>query len=143
MKELPPTIRHLFPPTTALSGIGAVMPSEGGARAVAQGVIKCVGGLKVGAVGPGMVFVSGDIEFHRVLRLDREVVVRPWNRQLGALMSVADAHHSHIMLFVDCNASFYAFTDPDGKLYALGCFPQAMETLLVGLDFGMPLEVDS
>ncbi|RIX84034.1 hypothetical protein [Acidovorax cavernicola] len=142
MNELPSTIKHFFPPTTALSGIGALTPTQGGARAVAQAVIHCVGGLKVGAVGPGSVGAASEVDFHQALRLDREVVGRAWYRQLGELLSVADAHHAHILLFVDSSASFYAFTDPDEKLYPLGHFAQAMETLLLGLDFGMPLDAD-
>ncbi|RRH79414.1 hypothetical protein EH244_31960 [Variovorax beijingensis] len=142
MSELPSTIKHFFPPATSVSGISTVMSPQGGVRAIAQAVIQCVGGLKVGAVGPGVVYATSDIEFHKALRLDREVVGRAWRRQLGELMSVGDAHHAHIMLFVDSNASFYAFTDPDGKLYSLGRFAQAMEALLLGLDYGMPLEAD-
>jgi hypothetical protein len=143
MKDLPVSIKHLFPPSTDLGRLGTLSTSAGGARAAAQIVLACVGGLKVGATGPGVEQAASDIEFHQAMRQDREIVVRPWRRRLGDLVSVADAHHAHIMLFVDSSASFYAFTDPDGKLYALGRFDQAAEKLLLGLDFGKPLEPDS
>lgn len=142
MNELPATIKHFFPPAMRICGIDAVASTHGGARAVAQAVIHLVGGLKVGEVGPGLVHSASDIEFHQALRLDREVIGRAWRRQFGELVSIADAQHAHIMLFVDSNASFYAFTDPDGKLYSMGPFAQAMETLLLGRDFGRPLDAD-
>ena len=143
MKDLPASVKCLFPPSTDLSRLGALSTSEGTAQAAAQIVIACVGGLTVGATGPGTEQAASDIEFHPDMRQGRQIVVRPWHQRLGDLVSVADAHHAHIMLFVDSKGSFYAFTDPDDKLYALGPFDQAVEKLLLGLDFGKPVEPDS
>lgn len=66
------------------------MSPQGGVRAVAQAVIQCVGGLKVGAVGPGVVYATSGIEFHKALRLDREVVGR-YVRPADALAFVVGA----------------------------------------------------
>jgi hypothetical protein len=49
----------------------------------------------------------------------------------------ATAHHDHMIIFVSSKGHFYAFTDPDGKLYSIGhSFGEAMERLLLGLDYG-------
>ena len=142
MADLPASIKHFFPPSTNLGGLGTFASSGDRAQAAAQAVIECLGGLRIGATGPGESQATSDVEFHQAIQRSREIVVRPWRRRLGDLVSVADAHHAHIMLFVDSGASFYAFTDPDGKLYALGRFDQAMEILLLGLEFGKPLDED-
>ena len=86
------------------------------AETVAQAIVSFVGGLRVGETGQGVERATSDVEFHEALRPGREIVVQPWLRQVGNLTSVADAHHGHIMLFVDSGAKLYAFTDPDSKL---------------------------
>jgi len=139
MQHLPTSIQHLFPPGTG--GVGFLKFAGQGAEDVAVAVLSSLGGLRVGATGPGVGQAKSDIEFHQTLRQGREVVVQPW-RRLGDLKSVADAHHGHIMLFVGRGGRFYAFTDPDSRLYDLGSFPAAMEKLLLGLDFGPALAPD-
>ncbi len=138
MQNLPASIQHFFPPFK--DGLGRLTPPWESAQVAGQAVIARLGGLRVGSTGPGVEQAQSDIEFHEGLRLSREVVVQPWRARLGDLVSVADAHHGHIMLFVDAAGRYYAFTDPDSKLYALGEFHHAMEKLLLGFDFGSPLE---
>ena len=141
MQNLPTSIQHLFP--AVVGGVFSLAPSGESSQTAAQAIVSWVGGLCVGVTGPGAERATSDVEFHEALRPGREIVVQSWRRQVGALMSVADAHRGHIMLFVDSGAQFYAFTDPDSRLYALGSFGRAMETLLLGLDLGLPLEPDA
>jgi len=138
MQNLPASIQRFFPPFEG--GLDGLTPPWEGAQAAAEAVIARLGGLRVGSTAPGVEQAQSNIEFHEALRQDREVVVQPWRMLLGDLVSVADAHHGHIMLFVDAEGRYYAFTDPDSKLYSLGEFQQAMEKLLLGLEFGSPLE---
>jgi hypothetical protein len=59
---------------------------------------------------------------------------------VGELAGVASAHHDHIIVLVGSTGEFYAFTDPDDRLYSIGqTFGEAMERLLLGFEYGSPI----
>ena len=41
---------------------------------------------------------------------------------------------------VDDNNIFYIFTDPDEQLYKVGSFNETVRRVLLGIDYGRPLE---
>jgi SUKH-3 immunity protein len=110
----------------------------------AEGVIRQFRGLRVGAVGPGRELAASDVHFYSSARPEVASVVRAWSHQLGELAAVATAHHDHIILFVNSTGGFYAFTDPDERLYSIGqSFGEAMERLLLGLRYGASIPQDA
>ena len=59
----------------------------------------------------------------------------------GQLTAIADAHDSHMTVFVGESGSFYAYGHPNGALYPVGGdFRQAMECLLLGKAYGCPVK---
>jgi hypothetical protein len=52
--------------------------------------------------------------------------------------------NDHIIVFVSSTGSFYAFTDPDDRLYSIGqTLGEAMERLLLGIGYGASIPRDA
>jgi hypothetical protein len=107
-------------------------------------VIAEFGGLRVAAVRAGRDLPASDIHFYQCARPEVAAVAQAWSSRLGELAGVASAHHDHITVFVGSDGVFYAFTDPDEKLYSIGStFGEAMERLLLGVEYGSPIARDA
>jgi hypothetical protein len=114
------------------SGSKVSSAAESAAELIAE-----FGGLHVGATGSGQDIAASDVFFYERPRPDVSVVVNAWHSHLGELAAFANAHADHIIVFVDSGGDFYAFTDPDEKLYFIGSsFGEAMERLLLGMRYG-------
>ncbi|MBL8507562.1 SUKH-3 domain-containing protein [Chitinimonas sp. JJ19] len=115
-------------------------PSAESAEAYAATVIAEFGGLQVGATGAGRDLAASDVSFYCEPQQDVASLVEQWSSQVGNLAAVASAHHDHMVVFVDANGRFYAFTDPDDRLYLIGrSLGEAMERLLLGFGYGAPI----
>lgn len=118
--------------------LSTISPSE-----LPNQVIKEFGALRVGITGPGTEQASSDVHFYKRLNPDGETIVRPWTKSLGRLQSIATAHHDHMIIFVGCNGSIFAFTDPDDQLYRIGdSFAEGMIRLFFGYKFEQPIPRD-
>ena len=146
MPRLPPSVEPLF--QRAGWRPSAAQHEQPNPAASAQeraaAVIAEFGGLLVGAVGPGRELASSNVHFYSRVRPEVTAIVQAWSSQLGELAGVATAHHDHIVLFVSSAGSFYAFTDPDDRLYSIGqTFGEAMERLLLGIGSGPSIPRDA
>jgi hypothetical protein len=145
MLQLPSSVETLFlragwRPTAESS---MQLPEALSAPDRAEEVINQFSALQVGAVGPGRELTASDVHFYSRVRPEVADVVRMWSRQLGELAAFATAHDDHIILFVNSAGAFYAFTDPDERLYSIGSsFGEAMERLLLGIGYGAPIPQD-
>ena len=111
---------------------------------VGRAVISEFSGLLVGATGAGREQAAGNVHFYTASRPEASVIVEAWRLQAGHLEAIASAHNNHIIVFVSQDGTYYAFTDPDEQLYAIGqTFGGAMECLLLGLRFGPALDRDA
>jgi SUKH-3 immunity protein len=120
------------------------MRGAASAEGHAAAVIASFGGLRVGAVGAGRDLAASDVHFYAEPQCEETSLVEPWSARLGNLAAVASAHHDHMIIFVDAKGRFYAFTDPDDQLYLVGHeFGAAMERLLLGLGYGVPIPSDA
>ena len=98
----------------------------------------------MGTTGQGRELSASDVHFYSKPRLSAEEVVAPWRAKLGRLSAIASAHDDHMIIFVGADGSFYAFTDPDDRLYRIGAtFSEAMNRLLLGLSYGEPMQKTS
>jgi hypothetical protein len=117
-----------------------VRSAEGHAAAV----MAEFGGLRVGAVGAGRDLAASDVHFYAEPHQEETSLVERWLSQLGSLAAVASAHHDHMIVLVDADGRFYAFTDPNDRLYLVGhAFGEAMERLLLGFEYGAPIPPDA
>ena len=118
----------------------ATAPSNSHALAV----LEEFGGLNVGSCGPGVELARSNVQFLERFVPAKSQAVESWQKHLGHLTAVADAHNQHIMVFVAEDERYYFFTDPDQKLYLGGLnFGEAMRRLLLGLQYGRALEPNS
>ncbi|UTY59640.1 SUKH-3 domain-containing protein [Massilia sp. erpn] len=105
-------------------------------REKAMALLSEFAGLEVGSVGAGIELAASDVCFYSELKPEASELLKAWKKQTGEVEAIATAHHDHIIVYVGAYG-FYAFTDPDGKLYDLGSeFSLAMEKLLLGLHYG-------
>lgn len=145
MLTLPSSIKPLF----IGAGWQPIAQSPNELRAIsavdiAAAVIQEFGGLKVGETGAGREHAASDVCFYPSLQPEDTSLGEPWIASLGELSAVASAHHDHMVIFVDKKGYFYAFTDPDARLYCIGqSFGEAMERLLLGLTYGAHLPEDA
>jgi hypothetical protein len=110
----------------------------------ASAIVAEFGSLRVGTTGLGREQAASDVSFYSSLRPESAACVQPWSARLGELIAVATAHHDHIIVFVNSTGSIFAFTDPDEQLYSLGeSLGKAMERLLFGLSYGVPIARDA
>lgn len=140
MSHLPDSIQSLFivagwtPKQPQLSSLDVSSCS-------AAYVLSEFGGLEVGSCGPGLECATSNIRFLSNVNAGKNSVITPWERKLGLLVAVADAHNDHIIVYVDRKGSYYFFTDPDEQLYFGGnSFGEAMERLLLGKAYGPRIE---
>ena len=98
------------------------------------------GGLNVGEVGPGREQSASDICFKADALDFRSELHNYWEILNTSLFTVASAHHDHMLLLVDDSNDFYIFTDPDEQLYLVGSFEETVKRVLLGLNYGMPIE---
>lgn len=144
--EIPSSIQGLFraagwKPAGHSSSTTAVLNNSATDRASA--ILAEFGVLNVGTTGPGREQAASDVQFYTRLRPEVTTNVQPWSSRLGELMAIATAHHDHIVVFVDTEGRLFAFTDPDQRLYAIGqSFGEAMERLLLGISFALPIARD-
>lgn len=103
-------------------------------------ILKEYGGLSIGETGPGRESSASDIEFYKRLRYEADGLCKEWERQVGQLVAIANAHHQHIIVLVDSQSNLYIYTDPSGQLYYGGSFYEATAKLLLGLDYGSAIE---
>jgi hypothetical protein len=116
-----------------------VLPAEH-PKAMAERIIAQFGNIHVGSVGAGRDLPASDVHFYSHLRPEVSVVAEPWLEITGMLWGIATAHHGHMIILIGAQGQFYAFTDPDEQLYSLGStFSEAMERLLLGHSYGMPI----
>ncbi len=144
MSQISSSIEPLF----LRAGWQPLAQPDGGPGVSAEGhasvLIAEFGGLQVGAVGAGRDLAAIDVRFYSEPQQEDASLVAPWSAKLGCLAPVASAHHDHMVVFVDANGRFYAFTDPDGQLYLVGrSFGEAMERLLLGFGYGAPIPQDA
>jgi hypothetical protein len=146
MPLLPPSVEAMFlaagwrPSTRGRSEAQLAATAEQRAAEV----IARFAGLRVGAVGAGRDLPASDIHFYSRVRPEVAVVARMWFSQVGELAGVATAHHDHIIVLVGSTGEFYAFTDPDDRLYSIGqTFGEAVERLLLGVEYGSPIPPDA
>ncbi|NVE00197.1 SUKH-3 domain-containing protein [Massilia sp. BJB1822] len=135
MFELSESIRHYFEKAGWVPGnIPSEMPQS--PREKAMALLSEFAGLEVGSVGAGIELAASDVCFYSELKPKASELLKAWNKQTGEVEAIATAHHDHIIVYVGAHG-FYAFTDPDSKLYDLGPeFSSAMEKLLLGLNYG-------
>jgi hypothetical protein len=137
MSKIPPSIEPLFLRAGWQHPAGStaqppVEPGVESAESRAAALISEFGGLRIGAVGAGRDLAASDVHFYSEHQQEDASLVEPWLVQLGTLGPVASAHNDHMIIFVDANGRFYAFTDPDGRLYLIGqALGEAMERLLL------------
>jgi hypothetical protein len=121
--------------------IGRPQPDEvasGHARALE--VLNQFGGLHVGQTGPGTEQAASDVHFYALPRPDLSAIIYPWTPEVGVCAAFATAHNDHMILFVNDAGEYFVFTNPDECLYKLaGTFGEAMQTLLWGYRYGLPL----
>ena len=111
---------------------------------VGRAVISEFAGLLVGATGVGEEQAASNVYFYAASRPETSAIAEAWRLQVGNLEAIASAHNDHIVVFVSQDGTYYAFTDPDVQLYAIGqTFGGAMECLLLGLRFGPALSRDA
>lgn len=146
MLSLPPSIQQLFfaagwqPQPLPKSAD----PDYASAAGRATAILRQFAGLHVGEVGSGAEQAKSDISFYSQLRPAVGVVTSPWHLQVGNCAAFATAHNDHMVLFVNDQGRYFAFTDPDSRLYPLGdSFGNGMHTLLLGYSYGASLPRDS
>lgn len=146
MLTLPPSIKQLFfaagwQPHTASKSAD---PDNASSEGIATAILRQYAALHVGEVGSGAEQAKSDISFYSQLRPTVSVVTSPWRLQIGNCVAFATAHNDHMILFVNDQGRYFAFTDPDRRLYLLGdSFGNAMHTLLLGYNYGASLPRDS
>lgn len=146
MLSLPELIEPLF------NDAGWKPPSV--AEPVAQGLLSAsqrvsdilgrFGELQVGKVGPGTEQAASDVRFYSAPRPEVGSIASPWLGVAGNCKAFGTAHNDHIVLLVNDEGTYFAFTDPDACLYSLGLsFGEAMRKLLWGYAYGSPLPRDA
>ena len=142
MAQLPSSVESLFtaagwrrsarPDTESLPGASA--------QTRAAAIIEEYGGLRVGSIGPGRDLGASDVRFYASARPDVATAVEAWS-SLGEMAAIAAAHNDHMLIFVSGAGDFYAFTEPDGKLYLIGhSFAEAVERVLLGINYGPSIQ---
>lgn len=117
---------------------------EVSADAIVDAILAQFSGLQVGQCGPGTEEAASDVCFYRAPRAEVSSVLAPWRLQVGKCAAFATAHHDHMILFVNDDGEYFAFTDPDERLFQLkGGFGEIMQSLLVGYRFGTALPRDA
>ena len=136
MSSLPDSIQSLF----IVAGWTPKQPqlsSQDVSSFSADYVLSEFGGLEVGSCGPGLECTTSNIRFLSNVNEGKNSVTTPWERKLGLLVAVADAHNDHIIVYTDRKGIYYFFTEPDEQLYLGGnSFGEAMERLLLGKAYG-------
>lgn len=120
---------------------GTVLPNHAdSAEALAQQIITQYGGFRVVPEQPGRQQAAFAVEFFHRLAPDASQFVAPWLSQVGSLSAFASAADGDIDVYVNAGGQYYAFTEVDGQLYLIGrSFGVAMERLLMGFSFGLPI----
>ncbi|MGM9481404.1 hypothetical protein ACS5PN_09460 [Roseateles sp. NT4] len=114
------------------------------AEAFVAAILAQFSGLHVGQCGPGTQQAASDIDFYRAARPEVAAIVAPWQSLVGNCEAFATAHHDHMILLVNDDGAYFAFTDPDDRLYRFnGGFGDFMEALLLGYPFGAALPRDA
>ncbi len=103
-------------------------------------VLSEYGGLKVGEAGPGRELSASDIRFNTETFDFGSEFHNYWVNLNTQLFAVASAHRDHMLLLVDNSNNFYIFTEPDEQLYFIGGFKETVERVLLGINYGVPLE---
>lgn len=107
-------------------------------------ILDHFGGLRVGKTGPGTEQAASDIHFYSSPRREVGAIANPWLGTVKKCEAFGTAHHDHIVLLVNGEGRYFAFTDPDECLYSLGAsFGEAMQKLLWGYSYGAPLARDA
>ncbi|USD22772.1 SUKH-3 domain-containing protein [Microbulbifer variabilis] len=106
----------------------------------AVSVLAEFGGLQVGEVGAGRELSASDISFRNEALDFGAEFHNYWVNLNVSLFAFASAHHDHMLLLVDDNKDFYIFTDPDEQLYKVGTFKETIMRVLLGINYGVPLE---
>ncbi|MBS0371273.1 MAG: SUKH-3 domain-containing protein [Proteobacteria bacterium] len=145
MLSLPELIEPLFKEAGWSTGF-VVSPPEWGPMSASQrasAIIEKFGGLQVGKTGPGTEQAAADVCFYSEPRPEVSAIANSWPETAGRCEAFGTAHHDHIVLLVNDEGTYFAFTDPDDSLYSLGAsFGEAMKTLLWGKSYGTPLTRD-
>lgn len=122
----------------------SVEPGRSEAERRAAEIVASFGGLRVGNIGPGTEQATSDVHFYSTLRPEVGSIAEPWASIAGKCEAFATAHHDHIVVLVNGEGTYFAFSDADGHLYALGStFGEAMRKLLWGYSYGAPLARDA
>jgi SUKH-3 immunity protein len=134
MLVLPESILPFFTKAGWFDGLNNGLKSSNQNPLVAS-IFAEFGGLSVGEVGAGRDCATSDVCFFNDASetIDEADDYKHFQKQVGKLSLIADAHHNHMQVLVAENGQFYVFTIPDGKLYFAGeHFNAAMERLLLG-----------
>lgn len=118
----------------------AVLNSVNAACKNAVSVISEFGGLNVGEVGSGRELAASDICFRTEPFDFGSEFHNHWGGLSTPLFAFASAHYDHMLLLVDNGNKFYIFTDPDEQLYRVGSFEETVKRVLLGINYGAPLE---
>lgn len=128
-------------PATAPAG---ALPPGADAVQRAAAILACCANLHVGAVGPGTEKAASDVHCEPAPCTEASELLEPWQAQVGLCVTYASAHHDHMRLFISDGGEHLLYTEPDGRLYAMGTdFEQVMRALLWGYRLGRLLEPDA
>jgi len=117
------------------------VPTSAESRVTA--ILRQYAGLQVGECGPGTETAASNVFFYRSARSEVAEILSPWHSQIGSCAAFATAHNDHMILFINDEGSYFAFTDVDECLYRLsGNFGEVMKTLILGYQLGAPLPRD-
>ncbi|WP_298610979.1 SUKH-3 domain-containing protein [uncultured Thiothrix sp.] len=137
MIYIPERIQHFF----ISVGWAPNMRQHSTESQTVQSIFTEFGGLEVGACGAGLECAASNVCFFTCYQEHKHVVVEPWVSRLGPLTAIAEAHHDHISVFANREGAYYFYTHPDDQLYLGGTsFGEAMERLLLGQQYGRPIE---
>ena len=117
-----------------------VLSSANAAYQNAVNILSEFGGLDIGEVGPVRELSASDISFGTETFDFGSEFHNSWEKLNTSLFVVASAHRDHMVLLVDDSNNFYIFTDPDEQLYLVGSFEETVKRVLLGLNYGEPLE---
>jgi SUKH-3 immunity protein len=135
MPVLPESILPLFKKAGWFEGRNSGLKPKNQNQLIAD-IFTEFGGLNVGEVSAGRDCAASDVCFFNDASetIDEADDYKHFQKQVGKLSLIADAHHNHMQVLVAENGQFYVFTIPDGKLYFAGeNFSEAMERLLLGI----------
>ena len=104
-------------------------------------ILKEFGGLSVGETAPGRECAASNIDFYLRPWYEAYRICERWEASAGKLTAIASAHHQHILLMVNTKNDLYIYTEPDEKMYFGGSFQKATSKLLLGLDYGSPINM--